>query len=137
MKLMPTSNAFLMQASACARGIPEPNVSHEPRLISETSSSLAPSFLYFMNDDDRPSQADRQRSLWDDRGEPEVLMGSRRRDDREERGALGRCGVECDAQVRGVAVRERRLVEAQREHVGAEAERLVELQRLDRPCCQR
>jgi hypothetical protein len=42
MKLIPTSNAFSTQASACARSTPPPYVSHEPRLISEISRSLLP-----------------------------------------------------------------------------------------------
>src|SRR5215210_7073963 len=46
MKLMPTSKAFATHASACARSTPPPYVSHEPRLISETSRSLDPKRRY-------------------------------------------------------------------------------------------
>src|SRR3954464_9930994 len=48
MKLMPTSNAFSTHALAPSASTPTPYVSHDPRLISETRSSLRPSWRYSM-----------------------------------------------------------------------------------------
>src|ERR1700744_818424 len=48
MKLMPTSKARSTQAAALSRSTPTPKVSQEPREISETLRSLAPSLRYFM-----------------------------------------------------------------------------------------
>src|SRR5438874_8254080 len=48
MKLMPTSKASFTQAAACSRPTPPEYVSHDPRLISETSMSLAPSLRKFI-----------------------------------------------------------------------------------------
>jgi hypothetical protein len=47
MKLMPSSKARFTQATARSRSTPTPYVSHDPRDISETFKSLAPSFQYF------------------------------------------------------------------------------------------
>src|SRR5271166_1828571 len=48
MKLIPASNAAFTHASACSRATPPEYVSHEPRLISETSIPLEPSLRKFI-----------------------------------------------------------------------------------------
>src|SRR5271165_181800 len=49
MKLIPASKAALTQAFACSAATPPEYVSHEPRLISETSMSLLPSLRRFIS----------------------------------------------------------------------------------------
>jgi len=51
MKLMPASNAACTHARACSRSTPPEYVSQEPRLISETSMSLAPSLRKFIREE--------------------------------------------------------------------------------------
>src|SRR3984957_6823214 len=48
MKLMPASNAASTQSRARSRSTPPEYVSHEPRLISDTSMSLLPSLRRFI-----------------------------------------------------------------------------------------
>jgi hypothetical protein len=50
MKLMPASKAASTHAFACSLATPPEYVSHEPRLISETSMSLEPSLRRFIGD---------------------------------------------------------------------------------------
>src|ERR1700751_1461569 len=46
MKLIPSSKAASTHARAASRSTPPEYVSHEPRLISDTEMSLAPSWRY-------------------------------------------------------------------------------------------